>query len=215
LRKLLKFIFHQFYHSFAWTYDFVAAFVSVGRWQDWRRTVLPHIRGSQVLEVGFGTGHLQVELLQRGLKTFGLDESPQMVAIAQKNILKNSLYPRLTLGYAQSLPFATNSFDSLVATFPSEYIMDKLTLVELFRVLKFSGRLVIVPIAWIGGRSLPDRAARWLFRVTGQTAEEKTDLEHKIKSTLGQAGFDVQITTEQLRDSLVMIIIAEKPTGSE
>ena len=35
MRKLLRFFFHHFYHNFAWTYDFVAALVSVGRWNEW------------------------------------------------------------------------------------------------------------------------------------------------------------------------------------
>lgn len=189
----------------------MASLVSVGRWKDWRLAVLPYVQGIKVLEIGFGTGHLQGELIHHGLNVFGLDESPQMVRIARKNTLKNGIDPRLAIGYAQFLPFPASSFDSLVATFPSEYIMEERTLAEIFRVLKFSGRLIIVPIAWITGSSAADLAAKWLFRVTGQTTEDKTGLEIKIRSILGRAGFQVQIVAEQLPDSLVMIVIAEKP----
>ena len=63
IQILLQPIFHLLYHQFAWTYDFVAAFVSLGRWQDWVDAVVPFMSG-RVLEIGFGPGHLQ-ELLNR------------------------------------------------------------------------------------------------------------------------------------------------------
>jgi ubiquinone/menaquinone biosynthesis C-methylase UbiE len=210
LRKLLRFFFYHLYHTFAWTYDFVAAIVSVGRWKDWGSASLPYIHGPRVLEIGFGTGHLQVELNRRGYQPLGLDESQQMAEITRKNLTKNRLTPMLSRGVAQSLPFAAHSLDSVVATFPSEYIMDKGTLAELYRVLKFSGRLVMVPMAQIGGRKLPDRAAKWLFQVTGQAVEITASLENRLRLIFSQAGFKVEIISLNLRNSLVLVVIAEK-----
>ena len=212
MRALLKIFFQLFYHNFAWTYDFVAAFVSVGRWAAWRSAALPYIHGPRVLEIGFGTGHLQVELNQHSFLTFGLDESRQMAGIARKNILKHGFQPALSRGYAQNIPYATDCLDSIVATFPSEYITDKHTLAELRRVLRPSGRLVIIPMAWIESQTLIDQAAQGLFQLTGQTVEKTDNLEDRIKSTFNQAGFQVEIIGKQLRDSLVLIIIAEKIT---
>jgi len=210
LRTLLKIFFRLFYHDFAWTYDFVAAFVSVGRWTAWRSAALSHVLGPRVLEIGFGTGHLQVELNQHSFVTFGLDESRQMAGISRKNLLEHGFQPALSRGYAQLLPFASDSLDSIVATFPSEYITDQNTLAELRRILKSSGRLVIIPMAWIGSHTLVDRAAKWLFEVTGQTVERTENLEDRIKSIFIKAGFRAEVFSEQLRDSLVLIIIAEK-----
>jgi hypothetical protein len=48
MREFLRFFFHHFYHGFAWTYDFVAAVVSIGRWQHWGFAALPHLRGPRV-----------------------------------------------------------------------------------------------------------------------------------------------------------------------
>jgi ubiquinone/menaquinone biosynthesis C-methylase UbiE len=213
LRKLLKIFFHYFYHPLAWSYDCVATLVSVGRWKDWRSSALPYIHGLRVLELGFGTGHLQVEINQRGFQTFGLDESWQMIGIARKKLVKNRLAVMLSRGYAQFLPFATNSFDSVVATFPSEYIMDSRTLAEIWRVLKFSGRLIIIPTAEIKGGTLPDRVAKWLFRVTGQTGKEKTypeSLEKRVCIIFRQAGFQLDIHHDEVRGSLVLVVIADK-----
>lgn len=209
MRKLLRLFFHHFYHSFAWTYDLVAAVVSVGRWQEWVFAALPQVRGPRVLEIGFGPGHLQVELNRRGFRTFGLDESRQMIRRAQANLARKQLPAALSRGYAQFLPFAADSLDSVVATFPSEYISDQVTLAEIRRALKPSGRLVLVPLAWIGGKSLTDRFAKWLFRVTGQSEEITDSLEGRIRSLLAGAGFRVEMIQTEIRHSTVLVVVAE------
>lgn len=210
MRKLLRIFFHHFYHRFSWTYDFVAAVVSVGRWKNWIRTTLPHIRGTKILEIGFGPGHLQVELNRLGFQALGLDESPQMASRARKNLLQNGFPSALTRGDAQFLPFAPNSFDSVVATFPSEYITESLTLAEIHRLLKPAGRLVIVPTAWIDGRSLADFAARWLFRITGQAAVLTNNLTDRIASIFSDSGFRVEMFRAEVSQSTVLIVVAEK-----
>jgi ubiquinone/menaquinone biosynthesis C-methylase UbiE len=213
MRKLLRIFFYHFYHSFAWTYNFVAAVVSVGRWKDWVFAALPHISGTRILEIGFGPGHLQVELNRRGYHPFGLDESQQMIRHARTNLTRNQLPVALSRGYAQFIPFANNSLDSVVATFPSEYITEGLTLAEIKRVLKPSGRLVLIPMAWIWGKSLTDRAAEWLFRITGESEELTDKFESRIRSIFTEAGFRVEIIYTEIRHSTVLIVVAEMDNG--
>ena len=86
MRNLLRFFFHLLYHPFAFTYDWVAAIVSVGRWKDWVLSVIPFIEGTRILELGHGPGHLQRVLLSRDLVAVGLDESAAMGRLAQRNL---------------------------------------------------------------------------------------------------------------------------------
>jgi ubiquinone/menaquinone biosynthesis C-methylase UbiE len=210
MRAFMRFFFHHFYHAFAWTYDFVAALVSVGRWNAWTRTAIPHLTGRRILEIGHGPGHLQLTLRQRGLTVFGLDESRQMGRLACERLTRAGLPVALTRGYAQTLPFGADCFDSVVATFPSEYISDPRTLAEVWRVLRPGGRLVVVPVAYMGSQAWPDRAANWLFRVTGQNADLTADLRAKIKARFTEADFQVSLNEVEVRQSVVFVIVAEK-----
>lgn len=210
IRAFMRFFFHHFYHSLSWTYDSVAAVVSVGRWRDWGRTVLPHLTGTRILELGFGPGHLQSALVEAGFQASGLDESRQMCRQAAGNIRKKGFSPALLRGYAQNLPFANSVFDSLVATFPSEYIIAAETLSEAHRVLKENGRLVVALSALPGAASLPDRAATWLFHVTGQGGMVTEKVEDRLKAHFAAGRFKVSLIREQVRQSTVLLVVAEK-----
>ena len=123
----MRFFFHHFYHTFAWTYDFVAALVSVGRWNTWIQAVIPFIHGKNVLEVGHGPGHLQ-ELLINGQRfSVGLDESRQMGRLAKRRLEKAGHFKfNLIRARAESLPFANDTFDTVLSTSqPSIYSMYK------------------------------------------------------------------------------------------
>jgi ubiquinone/menaquinone biosynthesis C-methylase UbiE len=144
-RALVRRAFHHFYRELAWTYDTVARLVSGGLWFAWGRAALPELRG-RTLELGFGTGHLQLALAARPAVA-GLDASPQMAARAAARLRRHGRAPRLANGLAQQMPFPTAAFDTVVATFPAEYILDPATHAEIRRVLAPGGRLVIVPLA--------------------------------------------------------------------
>lgn len=209
MRTLLRFFFRLLYHPFAFAYDLVAATVSVGRWNDWVASALPFLHGTRILELGSGPGHLQRLLLSRGLLAVAIDESAPMLRLAQRNLLKAR--PHLTRGLAQHLPFAEAAFETVVATFPAEYITDPRTLLEVRRCLSDGGRFVVIPAALQMGRGPLERLMALLFRVTGQTpANPLEEVKARLQAPFAEAGFVVSIHEVPVRSSLVLVVLAEK-----
>lgn len=190
----------------AWTYDWVAAIVSLGMWHSWVQSVVPYLDGSRILELGHGPGHLQAELLKKGNLIIGLDASRQMSQLAARRLWKKKYSPSLVRGFAQALPFADNSFQKIVSTFPSEYIVDPLTLAEINRVLEPGGQAIILALAWITGNKLLERAAGSLFHITGQAPE----WEDRFLDPVKKAGFQAHVDWIDLKSSRLVIIVAEK-----
>jgi ubiquinone/menaquinone biosynthesis C-methylase UbiE len=210
--SFLKLFFQLLYHQFAWTYDGVAAIVSLGRWQDWVVSVLPYLPGPRVLEIGFGPGHLQAAMAAKGLSPFGLDESWQMASLSINRLVGLGFSPLLVNGYAQFMPFPSAAFNQIVATFPSEYIYSDRTIAELYRLLAPGGSLVLLPVAWIRGPKLPDRLAAALFRVTGQAPDYDELISHQLELSrpFERAGFAVHTEMLSLASSQVMLLLATK-----
>jgi ubiquinone/menaquinone biosynthesis C-methylase UbiE len=206
LSPLLRAFFYLLYHPFAWTYDAVAAGVSLGMWKTWVYAILPFVRGKRILELGHGPGHLQAALHLRGIEPIGVDRSPQMGRQAQRRLRQLGHLPRLINGAAQTLPFASAAFDQVIATFPTEYIVDPATLAEIQRVLQPHGDLIVLPLAWITGTALPQRAAAGLFRFTGQASEWNPLFLQPFQ----RAGFETHTERIPLHHSQVLILWAHK-----
>jgi len=221
LVPVLRVFFRLLYHEMAWTYDAVAWGVSAGLWSHWIEQVVPYAQGPMILELGHGPGHLQVAFSRKGYKAFGLDASRQMGRLAYPRIHKflsnpttpygYAKLPRLVHGQAQSIPFPPASMNSVIATFPTEYIFDPATLSEIYRLLVPGGRLVILTTGWITGRRLHQRAAAALFRVTGQSGEWYPGWSQAFR----QAGFQVDADWIQLPSSRVFVILGQKPTRTD
>lgn len=209
----LRPIYYLLYHQLAWTYDLVAAVVSLGQWQDWVRASLPYVEGPSVLELGHGPGHLLVALSEKGYRAFGLDESRFMNRQAGRRLKNASLPIRLSRGYAQSLPFAGKTVQSVVSTFPSEYIFDSDTLKEVCRVLSPGGKFILLPWAWITGGAVLERLAAGLARVTGEAPGTAGFIPAGLKERFQEAGFEVTWEILHVRSSALLIIIATKPQG--
>ena len=205
--RLLEFFFDFLYHQGSWTYDFVAASVSLGRWNAWVASVLPYVSGERVLELGYGPGHLQWALDRIGIIAYGLDESRQMGRLASINLQKAGLSPRLVTGLAQQLPFPNGVFQQVISTFPTQYILLPETLAEIYRVLPPGGSLVVLPVAWITGKAWYDRLAAGLFRITGQAP----DWDDRFIDPFIKAGFKVQVRNQLTHSSKILILIAIKP----
>ena len=227
--------FELLYHQFAWAYDWVAAAFFRGEWRAWQRAVLPRTRaapGSTVLELGAGTGDLQIDLRSAGLHAYGVDLSPAMLRRARRKARRQGApIPRLARARAQALPFPAAAFAAVVSTFPNEYIFDPVTLAEIRRVLRPGGRLVVVPSAAL----LPvDRAARLLDRFAGIVYGRPRPRTRTVAARRGEivaafrrepafgplvpnleaAGFAVRVDTAERAVSVAVCVVAVKPPGA-
>jgi ubiquinone/menaquinone biosynthesis C-methylase UbiE len=236
-RWLIRFGFRLLYNELAFTYDWVSWGTSLGQWRAWQRCALRHLPraspgsaegspggagGPRVLEMAHGTGDTLVDLAAAGYEPVGIDLSPHMGRLARRKLARHGLNLPLARGRAQALPFATGAIPAIVATFPTEYIMDPAALAEFHRVLRGpepvsgrgpapgsgepAGRLVFVPTAAITGGGWLHRLAAWLFAVTGQSGPWPPQVEARYAA----AGFRARVVVEQLEHSQVVVVVAEK-----
>jgi ubiquinone/menaquinone biosynthesis C-methylase UbiE len=212
--RLIRWSFARFYREFAWTYDAVAAAVSGGQWAEWGRASLPRLRG-RVLELGCGTGNLQLSLARQPATHWavGLDASPSMLAITRRKLTRAALPIHLARGVTQALPFTPASFDSIVATFPTDYILDSSTLAEICRVLRPGGRLVVVLAATFGAFGLYQHAIGLLYRVTLQrspAAPAEPALHSILGERLAALGLVVEERWAPAGPSQVHLVVGER-----
>lgn len=219
-RRLIRFGFRLLYNELAWSYDAVSWLASRGAWRDWQRAALPHVNGPDALEIGHGPGHLLLALRRAGLRVVGLELSPFMLRLARRRLARAGLLTPLARARAEALPFAPACFDTVLATFPTDYVLAAETLTAVARVLKPHGRFIIVPSAALDGRDPLTRGVEWLYCITGQRgnafAPEEASQEPNpagwigLWARLADAGFDPQIHSVQLARSRVTVIVAQK-----
>jgi SAM-dependent methyltransferase len=143
--KLRKCLFETLYKN-RFLYRFASTVPFAGQWRVWQRLVLPRLRGHEVLELGCGLGDLLADMLAEGYDCRAVEHSPQMVAAARATLSKRKVgQPTWIIqGSAQNLPFPDSTFDTVVSTFPSDYIYDPETIAEIARVLRPDGHLIII-----------------------------------------------------------------------
>ena len=122
-------------------YDRLGALLSFGQDPRWRRAMVSHVPrdGGSVLDVATGTGLVAERLLAEGHRVTGLDQSPDMLAVARSRFGDRV---ELVEASATELPFADASFDHLTFTYLLRYVDDPAaTLAELARVVRPGGTI--------------------------------------------------------------------------
>jgi ubiquinone/menaquinone biosynthesis C-methylase UbiE len=208
LHRLIRWCFARFYREFAWTYDAVAFAVSRGYWRRWALAGLPLAQG-RVLELGCGTGFAQYELARQGRPRVGLDASPQMLGHTTQRLRRAGLTSPLMRAVAQRIPLADASCDTVLATFPTEYIVDPQTLAEVRRVLAPGGRLLIVDAARFDDDGLYERLVDLAYRLTLQRPVRPGDPTPDVRlPPLEAAGFHVAIREQRVGRSTVVVFVS-------
>jgi SAM-dependent methyltransferase len=144
---------------------------------------------------------------------FGIDPSGPMSRMASRRIrewVKTSSHyysgksPNLSRAYAQHLPFRKRIFDTVISTFPSEYIFDPLTIQEIRRILRPGGRWVIVISAWPTGKNFVSRMLAWVFRITGLMNIQSNLIQAQIRDRFPGATSFHEVP---VGDSIVFVIV--------
>jgi ubiquinone/menaquinone biosynthesis C-methylase UbiE len=203
---LIRFGFHLLYNQLAFSYDLVAGLVSFGQWAAWRRTASLFLQAGPTLELGHGTGGLLADLTAAGLAPVGLDVSPEMGRLARGQLLRGNQPLRLVRARAQFLPFPQASFVNVIATFPTEFILEPETLASVHRVLRSDGRLIIVVMGYLQGPGPLQRLVNWAYRVTGQRHIPEPD----PLDTLAQAGFSASWQDAARAGARALLLVATR-----
>ncbi|HSM56130.1 MAG TPA: class I SAM-dependent methyltransferase [Candidatus Sulfomarinibacteraceae bacterium] len=218
---LVRVGFRLLYNELAWTYDVVSWLVSLGEWRRWQLAALPFVAGPRVLEIAHGPGHMLLALAQDGYEVAGLDVSETMGRLARRRLRRERVAPALARGKVQQLPFPRQSFDTVLSTFPTAFIAERATMVNVHRVLRPGGRFVIVPEGHLTGTSLLHRFIDWLFVITGQRQgtfavdderywPEQSSLLRAFRKSMADLGFDLEVHHISLRRSAATVVVATR-----
>jgi ubiquinone/menaquinone biosynthesis C-methylase UbiE len=158
------------------------------------------------LEVAIGTG-LNLPLYPSTVRLTGVDLSPEMLALAETRAKETGRILGLIRGYAQDLPFADRSFDTVVATYGLCSVRDDAGAIsEMHRVLRPGGRLILVdhirssvpPIFWL----------QWLYEyIPRRTKGEYSTRRPSVHVMAGD--FQIQ-ARDRLRAGIIERLVAVK-----
>ena len=188
-RRLAAWVVRPFYGRLAWAYDAAVWALSGGLWYRWVFTAERFVRDQPVLEVGFGTGRLLAHLAGKGMQVIGVDQSPQMAALARRRLDRAGLQGNIICADAVPLPLPEGSVGTLITTFPPGYVAEEAAWVEFARVLRSGGRWIVISGPRPNGVRL---------RITGLYLLRL--LEHGLKALRGRAGITVEIPDSLFAD---------------
>ena len=207
--RLIRFGFRLLYNEMAFTYDTVSWIVSLGQWRCWQRSSMQFLPDSGlVLELAHGTGNLQIDLQQANYQTIAFDLSPYMGRVASRKLAKHKLEQRFVQGSVFQLPFANQSFDAVISTFPTDFIVQPEMLKEANRILGDNGKLIVVLNGVLRGGGVVRAFVEWLYRITGQRNNEahETLVNHYFEGY----GFSVEATEVLCKNSVAQLVILTK-----
>jgi len=198
----------------------------LSRWYDWlagpeRRFMRRGLQllsiqpGERVLEIGFGTGHALVRIAQAAGRSYGVELSPGMLAVARRRVARAGLSRAVqpALADAMRLPFVAGVFDALLMSFTLELFDTPdipVVLAECRRVLRPGGRLGVVALAQGGGPAV--RLYEWAHRRFPRAIDCRPILVHNV---LEQAGFHVAASEQAAMWGLpVQMVVANTDSSA-
>lgn len=142
----------EMFSGIASKYDFLNHFLSVNIDKRWRRLVSEKLaevlenKDALVLDVACGTGDLSLQLQKSGkAKVYGTDFCRPMLEIAFDKNEKNLLNIPYVEADGMNLSFADQTFDAVTIAFGLRNFSNwQNGLIELHRILKTGGKLVIL-----------------------------------------------------------------------
>ncbi len=134
----------QRYDRLAPFYDALEGVLEGLFFKKWRQTLWRQAKGPDILEVGVGTGK-NFPYYPQNARMTAIDFSPKMLERAERKKRRKGIPVDLDLQDVESLPYADNSFDTVVATFVFCSVPHpQKGLQELYRVCKPGGQVLLL-----------------------------------------------------------------------
>ena len=212
-RKFSESLVKDNYSKVAWIYDFWSWLTESKAAK--RVIELASIKdGEFILEVAVGTGSVFKEIVKQNPQGIneGLDISDAMLKRAYKKLRNfDNQNIRLQIGNAYELPFNENTFNLVVNNFMIDLLPEddfEKVLVEFYRVLKSSGRVVISTMAF--GKKWYNSIWHWIAKKFPKILTGCRPIS--LKSYLHNTGF-VEIEVEHISHNTFPseILFAKKP----
>ncbi|MFN2270801.1 MAG: class I SAM-dependent methyltransferase [Anaerolineae bacterium] len=132
--------------------------------------------GSHLLEVGFGSGRLHLELAERYAMA-GLDRAPGMARLTKRRLAAHDRWSSLCIGSAYALPWPDGRFDAVLSTFAFSAFPDAdRALDEMVRVIRPGGKVVIVDAGEAADGNLFARLLARLWELFGDYMRDEVPL---------------------------------------
>jgi ubiquinone/menaquinone biosynthesis C-methylase UbiE len=181
--------------------------VSEKRFGPWRNQLWELVEGTEILEVGVGTGK-NMPFYPVGVKMTAIDLTPGMLERARKRATDLRLNFALKIGDVQALEFTDSTFDAVVATcvfcsVPNPVMGFK----ELGRVLKPDGKIYLLEHMRLRSEALGrlmDAINPLVVRMMGANINRRT-LEN-----IQEAGLKIESVQDLAMGGMLKMIVASK-----
>ena len=194
------------YNRIAPVYDFMEGLTERSRYSKWREMLWSKVEGSDILEIGVGTGKNFPHYLKDAEIT-AIDFSEKMLSRAREKARKQGVQVRLQQMDVQNLEFEDNTFDTVVASFVFCSVPDPIRgLMEVKRVCKPEGKVLLLEHVLSANRVLA-----WLMNLTNPAAVRVVgaNINRRTVENVTKSGLRVEQVTD-LAAGIFKLIEARK-----
>jgi ubiquinone/menaquinone biosynthesis C-methylase UbiE len=146
--------------------------------------------GSNVLEIGCGTGFFTKELAKINASITAVDISPDLISIAQAEIKSPNV--KFVLENAYQTKFADESFDYVIGSSVLHHLDVDQALKEFHRLLKKNGTLIFTEPNMLNPQIFLQKNIPYLKKKLGDSPDEKAFFKWSISKKLQEYGFSVK-----------------------
>jgi ubiquinone/menaquinone biosynthesis C-methylase UbiE len=194
------------YQRLSTVYDLMEG-LSEKRYFPWHKQLWELVKGTEILEVGVGTGK-NMPFYPSGVKMTAIDLTPGMLERAHMRAAALRLHIALKIGDVQALEFPDSTFDAVVATCVFCSVPNPvLGFTELGRVLKPNGKIYLLEHMRIQTEpfgKLMDAINPLIVRMMGANINRRTlDNIHK-------AGLKIETVQDLAMGGMFKMIVAQK-----
>lgn len=197
------------YNRIAPVYDFMEGLIERSRYSKWREILWSKVEGSNILEVGVGTGK-NFTYYPKDTDITAIDFSDRMLSRAKKKATDQGVKVHLEQMDVQDLLFENNTFDTVVGSFVFCSVPDPIKgLKEVERVCKPGGKVVLLEHVLSANRLLA-----WVMNLVNPVVARTMgpNINRRTVENAGESGLTIEVVTD-LAAGIFKLIEARKKTS--